>query len=148
MTTKRNYHPLFRRWTAIRQHFYNPADKHYQLVQEHKLKCQSLDDFQGFVEFIENEIGELPSPRHKLNRINQKKGWVRGNLRWATAAEVGNNLPHNIRLKYQGRTQTLKEWAIELGVEYSALLSRRIRGWNTEQILTTPLQLKRRNAKT
>lgn len=130
----RREHPLFRRWTGIRQILLNP----HCLDYNPKLRCQGLDDFDEFVEFIEQEIGTKFRRGMMINRINQKKGWVRGNIRWANQTEVGNNRRNNTRLTWQGQTLTIKEWSRHTGIDYACIIRRCQLGWRVKDILTLP----------
>jgi len=48
-------------------------------------------------------------------------------------------------LTYNGKTQTLTEWSLEIGIPYGTLRSRIDQyGWSIEESLTTPLMRIRR----
>jgi len=47
----------------------------------------------GFLAFL-SHIGERPSPKHSVDRINNERGYEPGNVRWATAKEQANNRRH------------------------------------------------------
>ena len=49
------------------------------------------------------------------------------------------------KVTYQGRTQTISEWARELGVSYGLLYTRLSSGWSVEEAMTLPLQTVRRS---
>jgi hypothetical protein len=61
-------------------------------------KCKSYPDYGGrgirmlltFDEFVA-ELGEKPTPEHSVDRIDNDKGYEKGNLRWATRKEQNNN---------------------------------------------------------
>ena len=44
----------------------------------------------GFIAFMEH-IGPKPSPTHSLDRIDNEKGYIPGNIRWATKKEQTEN---------------------------------------------------------
>jgi hypothetical protein len=89
------------------------------------------------------DMGERPEGK-TLDRIDGSKGYEPGNCRWATRAEQANNTRTNRRLSFQGRTQTLTQWAVELGVRAPSLQARLHRGWSAERALTTPMGPARR----
>ena len=131
-------HPLYRKWTAIRQSILNPHDKLYPVC--HSLDCHHLHDFSKFAGWIESEIGLPPSLDHRLNRIDQFQGWIPGNVRWAVQKTVSNNRrpEHHTLVEYQGRRQPLTIWAHELGLNYNLLINRHLRGWLPEEMFTIP----------
>ena len=55
-----------------------------------------------------------------------------------TYTEQANNRRDNINLTYMGRTQTLAQWADELGLNRNTLLGRINRNWSVERALSTP----------
>ncbi len=93
----------------------------------------------GFQNFL-SHVGRKPSPQHTLDRIDNSKGYEPGNVRWATRTQQARNTRRNRFLTHVGRTQTVKEWAIELGVHPDALYSRLRLGWSDEEALTTPVR--------
>ena len=46
--------------------------------------------FQSFDDFMD-EIGQKPTPKHQLDRINNDGHYEKGNVRWSTPAENTNN---------------------------------------------------------
>lgn len=129
---ERSLHPLFRRWTHIRQCVLNPTYSDYKAG----LTCDGLDNFEEFAAWIEQEIGSPPSTKHKLNRIDQTQGWIRGNLRWTDSKGVGRNLKgHNIWLEVKGETLCLQDISERYNIKYGTVASRHRRGWTAEEIV-------------
>jgi hypothetical protein len=84
-------------------------------------------------------IGPRPSPQHSLDRKDNNKGYVPGNVRWATRKEQAHNMRKNRLLTFGGRTQTLTAWAEEIGLVPSTLQYRLKQGGMTvERALSTP----------
>jgi hypothetical protein len=84
-------------------------------------------------------IGPKPSPQHSLDRIDNDRGYEPGNVRWATREQQENNKQRSHRITWQGRTQTVAQWARELGVKYHNISDRLKRGWSVERALSTPI---------
>ena len=130
-------HPLFRRWTAIRQELLNsrnPAN-----ARRRRLKCQGLDNFREFVFFVDREIGPPPNKDSKLNRIDYRRGWVPGNIRWTDQRGVAQT-QHNIyHIKWRNKTYSLYELSLKSPVGYAAF-RRRIQHlkWTLAQAMTVP----------
>jgi hypothetical protein len=82
-------HPLYRRYTFIRECVNHSDESRYAWAQG--LDCD-FDDFSEFANYVESTIGLPPTPQHRLSRTDQSLGWIYGNLCWRTGSEVvGNN---------------------------------------------------------
>jgi len=78
-------------------------------------------DFENFYNWaLENGYVEGLS----IDRIDNNKGYSPENCRWATRIEQANNQRSNHLITYNGKTQTLKQWADELKIPYTSLKSR------------------------
>ena len=70
------------------------------------------------------DMGPRPSPRHTVDRIDVNGPYAPWNCRWATPVEQGNNRRSNVNLTYMGKTQTVAQWAREIGVSRTTLADR------------------------
>ena len=78
-----------------------------------------------------------------LDRIDNEKGYSPENCRWATAHQQMRNRRSNIKVTIGGRTQILKDWCKELGINYHSAYNRITKmGWEPEQALRTPFLAK------
>jgi len=102
--------------------------------------CEEWHTFEGFYA----DMGDPPTEKHTLDRINNAGNYERGNCRWATMREQQNNKSTNRRISYLGREQTISEWSSELGL-YSRLIIERLNmGWSVSTALTAPIVKGRR----
>ena len=72
-----------------------------------------------------------------LDRIDTDKDYCPENCRWTTYKEQANNKRNNRFVEYDGRRQTIAQWAEEIGMDYNALLYRLTR-FSIEKAFTMP----------
>lgn len=89
------------------------------------------------------DMGERPEG-YTLDRIDNDGPYSPENCRWATYVAQSNNRSNNRWLTYDGRTQTVSEWAREVGVSRQRIDQRLRAGWSATETLTIPIWGKRR----
>jgi hypothetical protein len=93
-----------------------------------------LRTFEGFL----SVLGECPEGM-SLDRINTNGNYEEGNVRWATASDQAKNRSTTVFYTYQGKTQCIRDWAIEYGIDENCLRGRlRKYGWPLEKALLAP----------
>lgn len=128
-------------WAKMKARCTNPSDAAFGRYGGRGIRvCPQWLDFAGFYA----DMGDRPSLGHSLDRIDNDGHYEPSNCRWATRKVQNNNKRSNRLLEFNGRSQTLSEWADELGFDYGALRSRlSLRAWTVERALTTPMRFKR-----
>lgn len=75
-----------------------------------------------------------------LDRINNEKGYSKGNCRWATPKEQANNTSRNRKFTIGGVTKNLAQWINESELKSSTVRQRFYGlGWSIEDSLHQPL---------
>lgn len=135
-THGRSRTPEYRVWQQLRQRCQNPRDPSFANYGGRGIAvCERWSvSFQAFID----DMGERPSPRHSIDRIDNDGPYAPQNCRWTEMRVQLRNRRTNNRLTFRGRTQTVTDWAAELGIAAPTLDARLARGWSVEKALTTP----------
>lgn len=141
LTHGMSHTPTWRSWDAMVQRCTRPADPSWARYGGAGIQvCKRWLGEQGFANFLA-DMGERPDGS-TLDRFPNRAGNYRpGNCRWATAVEQNNNKRSNRQITFRGRTQTLAQWARELGAR-PGTLARRLDnyGWPVEEALGRPVE--------
>ena len=97
--------------------------------------CDRWHDFANFVA----DMGERPDGK-SIDRINLSGNYEPINCRWATQKEQQNNRSTNVLISFNGKTQTLGQWASELGINKCTLQQRIAHGWSEDKAISTPVR--------
>jgi hypothetical protein len=133
--------PEYRVWNHVKDRCGNPNNTAYDYYGGRGITvCDRWrDSFQNFFD----DMGPRPSPKHSIDRVDNDKGYCPENCRWATKEEQANNTRTNVLLEWNGRTQTLAQWARETGIDDGVIGSRLRANWPIERALSTPTRSKK-----
>ena len=67
------------------------------------------------------DVGDKPSKKHSIDRIDGTKSYCVGNCRWATSEEQMNNVSTNVNIRYNGVTKSITRWARHLKINNTTL---------------------------
>lgn len=136
-------HPLYKLWQNVKDRCSNPKNPYFHNYGGRGITMHP-DLASSFPAFLA-AVGERPSPLHTLDRMNNDLPYQLGNLQWATKREQANNQRKNVLMTLGSKTQTMAQWAREMGMVPSALHYRINQGGMThEQALTTPYHKRKR----
>lgn len=88
----------------------------------------------GFENFL-FDMGDRPDGMTLDRYPNRVGNYEPGNCRWATYKEQNNGRSNNRILEYDGRKQTIMQWAEELHVPYTRIWKRLEAGWSVTEAL-------------
>ena len=95
------------------------------------------NDFNSFYEWALNNGYQ---DNLTIDRINNNGNYEPENCKWSTRKEQSNNQRTNRLLTYNNKTQTVSQWAEEVGLNKHTLQTRISRGWSVEDALCRPVQ--------
>lgn len=135
-----SYTKTYRSWDAMVGRCYNKTDKKYKNYGGRGIvTCDEWLKFEGFYK----DMGDRPKGL-TLDRIDSNKNYSKENCRWSTQKVQQNNRTNNRILEFNGKSQTVSEWADELQINYSTLANRiNFLGWSVEKALLTPVDQNR-----
>ena len=117
---------VHRAWKDMRNRCYNPNVASYKYygaigIKVHPKWISSFEEFYA-------DVGDPPSKHHSLDRINVLKNYEPGNVKWSTKTEQANNKRNNRYIEWDGRKQSLSQWARELGLNAKIISKKFHRG--------------------
>lgn len=128
---------LYRVWKSMKSRCINPNNYAYSIYGgEGKSVCTEwVHDFRAFYDWA---MSHGYKKGLTIERIDGTKGYSPDNCKWATMKEQQNNRRNNHLITYNGKTQTIAQWADEIGVKYYILYMRINKyHWSIERALTT-----------
>jgi hypothetical protein len=135
--------PTWRTWAGMRNRCNNPNNQKYPAYGGKGIKvCERWGSFENFVA----DMGERPSPKHSIDRIDNTGHYTPENCRWATPTEQANNKSTNRCVTFLGESLTVAEWSRRTGIPYFTLMYRIKAGWSAERALTEPVILGKNQA--
>lgn len=133
---------IYKIWTNIISRCYREHNINYDNYGGRGITV--CDSWRNSFEAFYKDMGEPPSDRHSLDRIDNNGNYTPLNCRWADTYQQANNSRKNRILSANGVSHTMAEWSRILGISYNTIKSRISYGWGDERILTTPVQNQRK----
>lgn len=134
-TMKGRISPEYRLWANIKTRCLNPKASNYRWYGARGVTvCKSwADSFETFLA----DVGRRPEPRFTLDRIDNNKGYERGNVRWLPHKENCRNTRRNVILNFNGQSMCVSAWAEKLGISSTTIIVRRLKGWPLKKVLSS-----------
>lgn len=125
-------------WQQMMNRCYRPSVKGYRRYGGRGISV--CDRWHTFTNFI-SDMGQRPSAKHSIDRIDGNGNYEPSNCRWATQKEQARNTSTNRIVTAFGQSKCIAEWAEEYGIGYATLRDRIVnRGMNAEIAMTTPVR--------
>lgn len=127
--------PEYKVWKKMRSRCENTANKDYHHYGGRGISvCDEWKSFEAFY----RDMGPRPSPKHTIERMENSLGYSKANCVWATRKKQSRNTRRNRILTFDGITQSVPDWADQLGISQKILHFRLRAGWTVEDTLTIP----------
>ena len=124
---------LYHRWFKIKRRCTDPRSENWSMYGGRGIQiCESWS--KSFENFL-SDMGEPPTPKHQIDRIDNNGHYSPDNCRWVTSRDNCRNTRRNIYLSHNGEKLLLLEWADKLNVPVKTLYNRCRKGWSHEKIL-------------
>ena len=132
--------PEYRAWYAMIARCYDTRSCIYKYYGGRGITvcAEWRTSFMAFFEYM----GERPTPKHSLDRINNDGNYEPDNCRWATWAEQASNRRHcryKGLVEYNGERRGIAEWARIVGMRPATLATRLRHGWSIHNALIIPV---------
>lgn len=127
---------LFDIWRKMLDRCYNPKSTSYKWYGAKGITVSpEWHDFETFK--VDNAGFETTTLT--IDRVDNSQGYSKENCRWATWKVQQNNRSSNRILELNGKSQTMQQWADEVGINFQTIYARVGRlGWDIARALTTP----------
>lgn len=114
--------PEYTVWDSMIQRCTNPNSKAWSYYGGRGIIVHDswLNSFSKFL----SDVGQRPSNKHTIDRIDNNRSYEPGNVRWATRKEQQRNRRCNLMISHEGETLCLTDWAQRAGISPSALKGR------------------------
>ena len=138
----KNKSHLYNSWRGMRARCYNKKDKSYYWYGARGITiCDEWkNDYTAFKEWaLSNGYEEGLT----IERIDTNGNYEPSNCCWKTRKEQANNTRKNHLVEYNGKVQTISQWAEELNIDHDVLFSRINKfHWTMERAVNTKVNFR------
>lgn len=109
----------------MRQRCENPKRDNYKHYGGRGIVvCERWKTFENFLA----DMGERPTPKHSIDRIDVNGNYEKDNCKWSTVIEQRNNMTSNRWIVIDGERRTIGDWAKRAGIDERLIRIRLKRG--------------------
>ena len=120
-THGKSYSRAYNIWAMMRQRCTNPKAANYLNYGGRGITC--CDEWRQFSQFYK-DMGEPPSTKHTLDRVDNSKGYSPANCRWADVETQQNNRTNANNIQAFGQTLSVAQWARKTGLSRDMITHR------------------------
>lgn len=119
-------------WQSMKERCRNKKLKSYKDYGGRGIKvCKRwLNSFTNFI----NDMGERPTLKHTIDRIDNNKGYYNGNCKWSTITEQTRNRRNNVWVDYLGQRMLIIDFKRDVCKTISTRIDTLIKTMSPEQI--------------
>lgn len=124
-------------WRSMKDRCTNPNNKAYKDYGGRGIMiCERWSKFENFIA----DMGNVPK-RYYIDRIDNNGNYEPKNCKWITSKESGNNRRTTLKVFFNGRSQSLKQWCEELSLDYNVIWARVHKlHWDYDRALLTEVR--------
>lgn len=135
--TKHNMHKtrIYSKWRSMLSRCRNPRNINYKNYGGRGITVSdSWLDFENFY----GDMGDPPTDKHQIDRINNEGNYEASNCRWVTNKENARNKRTNRLITLGGKTQCVSAWAEDLNIKVSTINHRLGNDWPGDVAISRP----------
>jgi len=127
---------VYMTWARMKSRVTNKKDNSYKNYGGRGiLISKSWYKFNSFYK----DIGDPPTLKHTLDRIDVNGNYCKENCKWSTIKEQLRNKRNNRIIKYNSEKKCVIDWCKELSIGYQTMIKRLNNNWSIERAFTTPV---------
>lgn len=139
---KKSKDRVYNIWALMKRRCCNVNNMNYSFYGGRGISI--ADEWHLFENFYK-DMGDPPSTKHTLDRIDNDKNYCKENCRWSTVKEQSNNRRNTILFEVGDAKMNRTEFAKYLGTKISTISRYHSLGYNTKELI---LLFSRRKGKT
>jgi len=127
-------HMLYNVWANMINRCHNPKDKFYKDYGGRGIfVCKRWLKIENFLE----DMGEKPIGK-QIDRIDNNKGYSKGNCRWVTSYEQCRNKRNNRLIKIDDEIKCVTDWCAQYKISIATVCNRIKSGWDDAVAVIAP----------
>ena len=135
--------PLYDKYNAMKTRCYSATTLNYKQYGARGIKVcdrwlNGEEGKHGFECFVE-DMGEMPNPKHSIERIDNNGNYRPDNCRWATVKEQSRNRRSNRKVMVLGEEMVLIVACEQYNINPNTAWYRLDKGWSEDDVFTKPI---------